>query len=80
MDIPFSTVFELLKSEPGHGLLQSGLLFMIWMSTRGLKKEVQELKETLTKMEIGYGVRIGSIENHLETHAERLDLLEGKKK
>lgn len=76
LDLSISSMFELLKIEPGGGMLQSVLLFMIWLSARGLKKEVRELKESLTRIEIGHEVRIGSIENQLHGVEERVQNLE----
>lgn len=40
-------ILSLLKIEPGSGLLQSFLLLMIWLSSRGVKKELVELKVSL---------------------------------
>lgn len=38
---------ELLRAEQAHGPIQIVLLFMIWLSSRGVKKELVELKFSL---------------------------------
>lgn len=43
----FNVVFELLKYEPGHGLIQSFLLAMIWFSSRGIKNELKILAKLI---------------------------------
>ncbi len=61
----FSNFIEFAKAEPGHGLLQSGLLFMIWLSSRSLKKELEALKAMLEKFEIGNEMRFRQVENRV---------------
>lgn len=61
----FSQVLELMKLEPGHGLIQSLLLFMIWMTSRGLKKEVIALKDGLTDLKVNHEVRFEKIEGRV---------------
>jgi hypothetical protein len=61
----FVQIIELLKVEPGHGLIQSFLLLMIWMSSRGVKKEIGQLKEGLEGMKIHHEVRFEKIEGRI---------------
>lgn len=63
----FSQLLELLKVEPGHGLVQSLLLFMIWITSRGLKKELVGLRDSLTDMKIHHEVRFEQIETRVQT-------------
>ena len=58
----FSQILEFVKFEPGHGLLQSALLFMIWLQSRGLRKELVELR-----------VMLGDVKSHVE---KRFELVE----
>lgn len=70
----FSQIFDLLKIESGHGLTQSLLLFMIWMSSRGVKKELIELKNSLFEHKIQIDTRFEKIEvrlNKLEFKGEK---------
>lgn len=63
----FSQIVELMRAEPGHGLLQSVLLFMIWLTSRSLKKELVSLKDSLSDMKIHNEVRFEKIEGRLTT-------------
>ncbi len=62
-----SQILELLRVEPGHGLVQSLLLFMIWLSSRSLKKELIGLRDSLTDMRLHQEVRFEKIESRIET-------------
>lgn len=75
-DLPLDQLMMLIKTEPGSGFAQSILLFMIWLNARGLKKEMRELKEGLTKLEVGHEVRLSNIENKIGTIDQRLSLIE----
>lgn len=66
----FSNITELLKVEPGHGLIQSILLFMIWITSRGLKKEVINLKDSLTQAKTFYETRFEKLEGRLDVLEE----------
>lgn len=70
----FSSILELLKVEPGHGLVQSFLLFMIWLSSRGVKKELMLLKESLLEYKIHNEDRFTHIEGRLSV----LETIRGK--
>lgn len=63
----FSQILELLRVEPGHGLVQSLLLFMIWLSSRSLKKELIGLRDSLTDMRLHHEVRFEKIESRIDT-------------
>lgn len=76
MDIPIEHLFALLDKEPGSGLAQTILLFLIWINSRGLKKELISLKEALTKMEISHEIRIGNLEESQKNLDQRLSLVE----
>lgn len=60
----FTLITELLRNEPGHGLVQSFLLAMIWLSSRGIKSELKIL-----------GIAIADLK---ETHEKRFNNLEGR--
>jgi hypothetical protein len=60
-------IMELLKVEPGHGLVQSFLLLMIWISSRGVKKEVSSMKEGLSDMKMHHEFRFEKIEERITT-------------
>lgn len=62
-----SQIMQLLKVDPGNGLVQSLLLFMIWLSSRGLKKELVALRDSLTDMKIHHEVRFEQIEARVQT-------------
>lgn len=68
----FQSIFELLKIEPGSGLLQSFLLFMIWMQSRGVRKELAAFTKGYAVDKSATEVRLGKIEG-------RLTILEGGK-
>jgi len=68
----FSSIIEFVKVGPGHNLLQSFLLFMIWISSRGIKKEVVLLRDTIDAQK--------KIDDHkFEQVEDRLVVLEQKK-
>lgn len=68
--IPLDQLLDLLKSESGHGIVNSLLLFLILLRSGGIKKEISSLKEALTHLDIKNEVRIG----HLEHDFKSLDL------
>jgi hypothetical protein len=76
VDLPFEHILTLLKTEPGSGLAQTVLLLLIWLNSRGLKKELVLLKEALTRLEIGHEVRIVNLENENKHIDQRLTLIE----
>ncbi len=73
----FSQILELLKVEPGHGLVQSGLLFMIWLSSRGVKKEIIGIKTLVLTGKVAndikfeqIGTRLTNLENARSKYVE----------
>lgn len=58
-------IVELLNNEPGHGLLQTVLLAMIWWSARGVKTEIIHLKDSFSTHKLHNEERFGSIETRL---------------
>ncbi len=66
-------VLEFMKAEPGHGLVQSLLLFMIWISSRGLRKELIELKTSLLEFKIHNEDRF----KHIEDRITKLEITKG---
>lgn len=61
----FSSVIEFAKAEPGHGLLQSVLLFMIWLQSKGLRKEVANLVTSMTEFKMSVEKRFEKIEGRV---------------
>ncbi len=61
MDLLIDKVFELLKFEPGSGMVQSILLILIWLNIRSLKKILSALQENhevrITTLELKTGIR-----------------------
>ncbi len=51
--------FNLLKLEPGSGLVQSVLLLLIWINIRSLKN-------MLEKLEVSHDTRIGVLESKVQ--------------
>ena len=76
MDLPFEHILSLLKTEPGSGLAQTILLFLLWLNSKGLKKELIALKDALTRLEVGHEVRIVNLENENKHIDQRLTLIE----
>jgi len=68
----WSSVVELMKIEPGHGLVQSVLLFMIWIQSRGVRLAIKKLEEALSSDKASNEIRFQKIEN-------RLTIVEGMK-
>jgi hypothetical protein len=75
-EIPIDQLIGLVKAEPGSGMVQSILLFLIWINARGLKKELRSLKNAITGLEVGHGIRLGTLEEKVNTIDERLILVE----
>lgn len=70
--IDLGQIFEFLRAEPGHGLLQSFLLFMIWLNSRGVKREVMSLGDRLSDLRSSNEFRLDRLEKRLtivETHS-----------
>jgi len=65
----FNSIMDLLKVEPGHGLIQSVILLGIWLQARGVKQEISKLASSLDK------VRLDTDEK-LQQHDIRLTKLE----
>ncbi len=61
----FTQVIEFAKAEPGHGLLQSVLLFMIWWQSKGLRKEIVALRDGMTETKSIIEKRFINIENRI---------------
>jgi hypothetical protein len=61
-----SQILELVKLEPGHNLVQSFLLFMIWMSSRGLRREIRK--------------DLSAQQKRIDNHEGRIIVLETKEK
>lgn len=60
-----SQIGEFIRLEPGHGLVQSLLLFMIWLNSRGVKKELITLTERLLDMKAHHEERFSKVEDRL---------------
>lgn len=57
--------YEMLKAQQGGGLVQSVLLFLILLSSRGLRKEIVQLGQRITDMKEDHESRFVKIENRL---------------
>lgn len=68
----FSQIFELMKLDSGHSILQSVLLFMIWIQSRGLRQEMGNLKRSLQDAK-------STIDKRIENLEQRLIFLEEKR-
>lgn len=77
-DIPIDQVIGLLKPDHGASYLQTILLFLILINSRGLKKAIQDLRESLNKLEVSHEVRIGAIEHEIKSFDVRLMRVEQK--
>lgn len=64
------SLLDLMKMEPGHGFLQSVLLFMIWWQSKGLRKEIVSLKDSFHEAKSQNDKRFDVIEH-------RITILEG---
>lgn len=67
--VELSHIMQLLQIEPGSGLLQSALLFMIYWSSHGIRKDIKSL---LLRMVVN--------ENRINQLDERVVKLETKEK
>lgn len=60
MDVLLDKGFELLKMEPGSGMLNSILLFLIWWNVKSLKAILTQLitdhEVRITKLEVKAGI------------------------
>lgn len=57
-------VWELLRIEPGTGVLQSFFLLMIWWTSLGIRKDLREYQK--------------STDSRLDSHEKRLNDYEGR--
>lgn len=62
-----TVLIELLKQEPGHGLVQSFLLAMIWLSSRGIKIELKALHLAIADLKQNYDKRFEHLEGRVMT-------------
>lgn len=67
-----SQLFDFVKVDPDHGILQSILLFMIWWQSRRLREDIASLKMSFTKQRTDYEVKFREVET-------RIDVLKAKK-
>ena len=67
----FSQFVTFAKIEPGHGALQSILLFMIWWQGRGLRKELSSFRESVAQT-------LSAIDKRFENLEIRITVLEKK--
>jgi hypothetical protein len=63
--IDLNQIVDFLKIEPGHGLVQTILLLMIWWSSRGVKKEISTLRDSVLEVKIHVEDRFQGIEKRL---------------
>lgn len=70
----FDQILQLFKLEPGHNLVQSFLLFMIWMQSWGVKKQLKSLQESLEQAKSSMEIRFQKIEGRMTV----LEQLRGK--
>lgn len=61
----FTSIIDLAKIEPGHGLLQSGLLFLIWLSSRGLRKDIISLRDSVEAQKTTIEHRFEKVEGRI---------------
>ena len=61
--VELSQILQLLQIEPGSGLLQSALLFMIWLSSMGVRKDIKAMGLRL----LNHEARFDKIEGRLTT-------------
>lgn len=58
----FSAILDFIKLEPGHGLMQTVLLFMIWLQSKGLRREIASLRDGLAEARSTMDKRFEKIE------------------
>lgn len=78
-DIPIEQLATILKSDSGHGFLNSFLLFLILLRSGGIKKEIALLKETLAHLsnfDVKSELRLGALEHDFKNLDGRLSLVE----
>lgn len=61
-DLNLVEIMQLLKSEPGAGLTQTFLLFMIWLNSRKISKKLDLHTAILSDPKTGHAVRIERLE------------------
>jgi hypothetical protein len=72
----FDQILQFLKVEPGHGLLQSVLLLMIWLTSRGLRKDMKDIRDDLGQAKSLTNKRFEEHDKKLEDHEGRITNLE----
>jgi hypothetical protein len=72
--IPIEQLLGLLKDEPGSGFVTDVLLFLILISSRGIRKEVAALRTQGAT----HDVRIAKLETTSEHHGNRIAVIETK--
>lgn len=75
----FNQIMEFMKIEPGHGLLQSVLLFMIWWQGKGFRQDLKHLKDGLGEAKIHMDKRFEKIEERLMFLEEKSIFVGGNK-
>lgn len=65
----FGLILDFLKVEPGHGAVQCLLLFMIWWTSKGIRRDLADYKQYTD-------TRLDSHEKRLDDHEGRLIKLE----
>ena len=70
----FNSIMELLRVEPGHGLIQSVILLGIWWQAKGVKQEVANLASSLNQIKLDTDTKF---KQH-DTRLEKLELGETK--
>ena len=61
----FQSIIELMRLEPGHGLIQSVLLLMIWWQSKSLKQEMTFLRQLIGEVKLNLEKRFESIETRV---------------
>lgn len=74
-DIPLDIIMTLFRNG-GSGYINTILLFLILLSSRGTKRAVQDLEESLNKLEATHEARIVSIEKDIKIIDGRLSRIE----
>jgi len=67
--VELSHVLQLLQIEPGSGLLQSGLLLLIWLTSLGVRKDIKAM-----------GFKLVDHDKKFKKIEERLTILETKER
>ena len=59
------SIIDVMKVEPGHGLIQSVLLLMIWWQSKSLKQEMTFLRQLIGEVKLNLEKRFESIEDRV---------------